>query len=197
MKRLFLFTSVIAVFLFPISLYAQPSQNNFYVGVGGSYAIENFDGDWDNSLGFNGKFGYHFHPLLDFEFDFNWLKDFEANESGSFAGDPVALNAELEIKTYMLVLKGYFPIPSDYAKLSVLLGGGLMRADATADITSPLFSGSFSGHETDICAKIGLGFDYYLIPNISLGFEANYTAGFDDLDDIEYYNFTFGAAYHF
>jgi hypothetical protein len=34
--------------------------------------------------------------------------------------------------------------------------------------------------------------------DISFGIEGNYTfGGFDDLEDIEYFNFTTGIAYHF
>ena len=64
------------------SLYAtQYHLDHFYVGAGGSYAVEDFDNspDFDNSWGVNAKIGYHTHPLLDIEVDFDYLNNFEYN----------------------------------------------------------------------------------------------------------------------
>jgi len=64
------------------SLYAgQDHLDHFYVGAGGSYAVEDFDDspDYDNSWGANAKIGYHTHPLLDIELNFDYLNNFEYN----------------------------------------------------------------------------------------------------------------------
>jgi len=177
MKRdLFCAVLVLVVVIFSCtSLYAeQDPLDHFYVGAGGSYAIEDFDTstDFDNSWGVNAKIGYHTHPLLDIEFDFDYLSKFECDA------------VDLEILTYMIALKGYFPISTEKVKLSTVVGTGIMHADANAD-------------ETDWCGKIGLGLDFFTTQDISLGIEGNYTFGFGDLDDIGYFNFTIGAAYHF
>ena len=175
MKKHLFFAVLLVVMFSCTSLYAgQDHLDHFYVGVGGSYAVEDFDNspDYDNSWGVNAKIGYHTHPLLDIEFDLDYLNNFECDA------------VDLEILTSMITLKGYFPISSEKVRLSTVVGGGLMHADANAD-------------ETDWCGKVGLGLDFFATQDISLGIEGNYTFGFGDLDDIRYFNFTIGAAYHF
>ncbi len=175
MKRHLFFAVLVVVIFSCTSLYAgQDHLDCFYVGVGGSYAIEDFDSsaDFDNSWGVNAKIGYHTHPLLDVEFGLDYLNKFECDA------------VDLEILTYMVALKGYFPISTEKVKLSTVVGAGIMHADANAD-------------ETDLCGKVGLGLDFFTFQDISLGIEGNYTFGFGDLDDIGYFNFTIGAAYHF
>lgn len=177
MKRHFFFAvlALVTVIFSCTSLYAEQDHlGNFYVGIGGSYAVENFDNssEYDNSLGVNAKIGYHTHPLLDIELDFDYLSKFEDD-----AVDP-------EILTCMFALKGYFPISTEKVKLSTIVGTGLMHADANGD-------------KTDLCGKVGLGLDFFTTQDISIGVEGNYTFGFGDLDDIRYFNFIIGAAYHF
>ncbi len=175
MKKHLFFAVLVVVIFSCTSLYAgQDHLDHFYVGAGGSYAVEDFDNspDYDNSWGVNAKIGYHTHPLLDIEFDFDYLSEFEANA------------VDLEILTYMIVLKGYFQQSTEKVRLSTIVGTGIMHADANGD-------------ETGWCAKVGLGLDFFTFQNISLGIEGNYTFGFDDLDEIGYSNFTIGAAYHF
>ena len=179
-KPVFFAVSALMMVMFSgTSLYAgQDHLGNFYVGFGGSYVAENFDSsaDFDNSTGVSAKIGYHTHPLLDVEFDFDYLSKFE----GDFEGDVV----DLKIQTYMITLKGYFQQSTEKIKLSAIVGTGLMHADAT--------------DETGWCTKVGLGLDFFATQDISLGIEGNYTFGIDDdLDEIEYFNFTIGAAYHF
>ena len=169
------------VIFFSTSLYAQQADvKKFYVGAGGSYAIEDFDGgDFDNSWGVNVKFGYNLHPLVDIEFDFDYLNEFEDR------------GYDLNIMTYMIALKGYFPISTEKVKLSVVVGGGIMYADLDSEVSAYL------PDETELCAKIGLGLDFFATPDISFGIEGNYTLGFNDLEEIRYFNFTLGVAYHF
>ena len=175
MKRHLFFGVLVVVIFSCTSLYAgQDHLDHFYVGAGGSYAIEDFDSsaDYDNSWGVNAKVGYHTHPLLDIEFDFDYLSKFEGD-----AVDP-------EILTCMFTLKGYFPQSTEKVKLSTVVGAGIMHADAYGDAT-------------ELCGKVGLGLDFFAFQDISLGIEGNYTFGFGDLEDIRYFNFIIGAAYHF
>lgn len=180
MKKFLIFFTLALMIFFLTSPYGH-AATGFYVGAGGSYAVENFDDDddfegvdFDDSWGLNAKIGYHLHELLDLEFNFDYLDEFEGD-----AG------ADVEVMTYMLGLKGFFPIASEKVKLSVVAAGGLMYAEAGSD------------DEIDGCAKFGLGFDYFFIQNFSAGIEGNYTLGFGKLDEIRYFNFTLGVAYHF
>jgi len=94
----------------------------------------------------------------------------------------------------MFTLKGYFPVSTEKVKLSTVVGAGLMHTDSELPDETSI---SVSDDETDLCAKVGLGLDFFAFQDISLGIEGNYTFGFGDLDDIMYFNFTIGAAYHF
>ena len=175
MKRHLFFAVFVAVIFSCTSLYAEQCRfDDFYVGAGGSYAIESFDDtpDVDNSWGVNARIGYHTHPLLDVQFDLDYLSKFECGCS------------DLEILTYMVALKGYFHQSTEKVKLSTVVGAGIMHADANAD-------------DTDWCGKVGLGLDFFTTQEISLGIEGNYTFGFGDLEDIRYLNLTVGVAYHF
>ncbi len=172
-----LFFAVLVVIIFSYtSLHAEQDHlGNFYVGAAGSYAIEDFDSSaaFDNSWGVTAKIGFHTHPLLDVEFNFDYLNKFENNA------------VDLKILTHMIVLKGYFQHSTEKVKFSTIVGTGIMHTDANGD-------------ETGWCAKIGLGLDFFTTQHISLGIEGNYTFGIDDdLDEIGYSNFTIGAAYHF
>jgi hypothetical protein len=164
---------------FSTPLYAeQAGVNHYYVGIGASYAMENFNSDFDDTGGINAKAGYHLHPRIDMEFDYNYLSDFEDED----------INVEYQAETYMFVVKGYFPSTTEKVKLGVLVGAGVMDVDADS-----------KSDEADLCGKVGLGLDLFATQDISFGIEGSYTfASFDDLpDDIEYFNFTAGIAYHF
>ena len=199
MKKYFFFTALLMVTFFSTSLYAQQADaKKFYVGAGGSYAIEDFDvGDFDNSWGVNVKFGYNLHPLLDIEFDFDYLDKFKYSDEFEFSGMNIEGNADLNIMTCMIALKGYFPISTEKVKLSVVVGGGIMYADLDYKVSVNGSSISDSHDETELCGKVGLGLDFFASPDISFGIEGNYTLGFNDLEEIRYFNFTLGVAYHF
>jgi opacity protein-like surface antigen len=199
MKKYFFFTVLLMVIFFSTSLYAQQADvKKFYVGAGGSYAIEDFDGgDFDNSWGVNAKVGYHLHPLVDIEFDFDYLNEFEDREKFEFLGMDIEGEADLNIMTYMIALKGYFPISTEKLKLSVVVGGGIMYADLDFKVSVNGSSISDSYDETELCGKVGLGLDFFATQDISFGIEGNYTLGFNDFEDIRYFNFTLGVAYHF
>jgi len=174
-------------------------NNKLYIGGGGSYAIENFDTDanFDNTWGINTKVGYRAHELVLLEFNFDYLNNFESDERFTFLGENVDSEVEVTVYTFMLALKGYAPVYSDNVMFFVVVGGGVMYADVDTKVRGPSVSISDSDDEVDGCAKIGLGFDFFPIQNFSVGIEGNYTLGFGDVDDIRYFNFTLGAAYHF
>lgn len=199
MKKYFFFTALLMAMFFSTSLYAkQADVKKFYVGAGGSYAIEDFDGgDFDNSWGVNVKFGYNLHPLVDIEFDFDYLNEFEDRDEFELLGIDFEGKADLNIMTYMIALKGYFPISTEKVKLSVVVGGGIMYAeiDSTVRVNGSSISDSYD--EIELCGKVGLGLDFFATPDISFGIEGNYTLGFNDLEEIRYFNFTLGVAYHF
>jgi opacity protein-like surface antigen len=185
--------------MFFYSPYLFANNNRFYIGGGGSFGMEDFDtySDFDNTWGINAKVGYRAHELLMIEFNFDYLNNFESDDRFTFLGENVDSEVEVTVYTFMLALKGYAPVYSDNVMFFVVAGGGVMYADVDIKVSGFSVSRSDSDDEVDGCGKIGLGFDFFPIQNFSIGIEGNYTLGFGDVDDIRYFNFTLGAAYHF
>ena len=195
MKSLLL-TVLISSVLIPSTLFAQMNGNRYYAGAGGSWSLTDST-DPDDSPGANLKLGYHAHRMLDIEVNFDWIDEFE--DSGRF-GDldtGAGFRTETEIMTAMVGLKGYFPLPSDVVRLSVVAGGGLMYADYEVRMIDGAEKIILEDDDLDFCGKVGLALDVYATPNISIGAEGNYTIGVEDLNDLDYWHFTLGAAYHF
>lgn len=200
-KKLFL-ACLVTIFFIPAAVYAQSFGKQYYVGLGASYSFEDIkwgdvDNAFDNTFGVNGKLGYHAHDLLDIEFVVNWVGESDASGGYLVGGRPLTYDAELKAMTYMFALKGFFPMSTEYTKLSVIAGGGIMHAKGKLNVQYAGRLASASVSETDLCAKVGMGLDHYVTPEISIGMEGNYTWGFSDLSDIRYWQLSMGVAYHF
>ena len=181
-----------------------------YIEIGGSYAYENFDMDdedieaigldvdFDNTWGINLKAGYHLNKLFSVEFDFNYLPDFEWDDSTTYLGVPISVDAEADITTYMLVGKISPDLGSKITRPFVVVGFGVMHGEMDVTASALGFgSTSASDSDTDACAKIGLGVDFFARKDVSIGVEGNYVWGFGDMDEVRYINLTCGVAYHF
>jgi len=202
MRKKICFAFLATIFLIPAAVHAQSFGKQYYVGLGATYSYEDIkwgdlDNAFDNALGFNGKIGYHAHDLLDIEFVINWVG--ESDASGGYLVDEKMLTYEGELKatTYMFALKGFFPMSTEYTKLSLIAGGGLMHAKGKMHAHYDGNHSYVSESETDLCAKVGMGLDHYLTREISIGLEGNYTWGFSDLSDVRYWQLSMGVAYHF
>jgi len=178
-----------------------------YIGMGASYAISNFDqevtdtegassdSDFDDTWGINLTAGYHVTNWFSVELDFDYLSDFEANETLNVSGVPAGTDGEVGVVTYMAVAK--FTCVLEPLKPFIVAGGGLMNADIDLKATTPDFSVSDSDSETAPCVKVGLGADFFITKALSIGIETSYVWAFQDLDDIGYTNLTLGVGYHF
>jgi opacity protein-like surface antigen len=211
MKRLSILVILGVVLCFVPSSYGLDSAGRgFYVGIGGSYALEDFDVgyglevdgvartvdmDFDNTWGLNAKVGNHVTDWLSFEFEFNYLSDFEAKESLVVLDIPVAEDGDADIATYMAVAK--LTCVLEPVKPYIVAGGGIMDADLHAKASALGVSASDSESETDTCAKLGLGADFFATQSVSIGVEGSYVWGFGDVDNIRYLNLSLGLGYHF
>ena len=195
MKKISIFFAAAFFFFTTATVNADSdAYKKFYIGAGGSYGIEDFDvdGDFDNPWGVNAKLGYHIVDDIAVQFDYDYLWEFEDNDFSNG-------KAELDIMTYILSLKGNFPVKW-YNVISpfIIVGGGIM--DIEADIKDARIAGisaNFSNDETDWCGKIGGGFDFFFTENFSANLEGNYTLGFGDLEDIRYFHFILGVVFRF
>jgi opacity protein-like surface antigen len=186
-----------------IALLANPlhaADKRFYIGLGGSYQITNFDlededrawdeddFDWDsNAWGVNAKFGYWMTRNVAFQFDVDYISridwDYKPDDT---------LSGEVEILTGILSLKGYFP-NTTVVRPFVIAGVGILYYDIDFDGRSDFTDDD----EMSVCFKLGGGLDWFITQAVSIGLEGNYTAGVDDVEGVEYFNFILGAAYHF
>ncbi len=211
MKKFSILT-VLLVLCFSTSSYAADAAGRtFYIGVGGSYAFEDYDVDeleneleefasdsdvdFDNTWGVNLKVGYHLKNWLSLEFDFDYLSAFEVDEEVDVLGVAVDLDADVDVMTYMAVAK--FTCVLEPVKPFVVVGGGIMDTDVDAKVSAIGYSDSDSESESDTCAKLGLGVDFFATSNVSIGLEGSYVRGFGDLDEVRYFNVTLGLGYHF
>jgi len=190
------------------SSYGQDAAGRgLYIGMGVSYAISNFDqevtdtegassdSDFDDTWGINLKAGYHLTNWLSVELDFDYLSEFESDKTMNVSGVLVDTDGEVDVTTYMAVAK--FTCVLEPLKPFVVAGGGVMNADIDLKALTPDFSVSDSESETEPCAKLGLGADFFVTKALSIGIEGSYIWGFQDLDNLGYYNVTLGVGYHY
>ena len=208
MKRFSIIGCIIAVFIFVGSAHAAVDRGP-YIGIGGSYAIQNFDTDelndlrgygydpeFDNTWGINAKIGYKFNPVIALEVAFEYLPGFNYNETSRWGYPPVSIDADIDVWTAVLAAKVY-PFPGN-VRPYFTAGLGIMNASMDAQVSAAgYFPESAKEDQTEACGKIGFGIDFFINPNLSFNVEGAYTAGFGDLDDIGYFVVSAGLGFHF
>ncbi len=197
MKRTgIVFLAVAAMVLAAGSALAEDSgsmpESPFYVSGGASYNFENFDfenaqmePDYDAAWGLSLAAGMHVTPFLALEADFDWLSTFDNEETFLLPGGLATEKDEVDLTTYMGVLK-----VSPFGDMGMInlygLGGvGWMQGDAEQVVTGALAT-SVTQEEGDWCAKAGGGVDFFTKSIVGFGVEAAYVWGFGDLDTIRY-----------
>ena len=164
------------------------ARRGWLIGVAGSYAIETFESDLqdavgfsvdlsvDNSLGFNGRVGYRCHRWLSAEVEVEWLNGFDVSAPGFATIDvePVVATANL---------KGYF-LTGRYQPF-LLVGGGGMTAKAATE------------RGKSYAMRVGGGIDLYATKNVVVTVGADYVLPFDDLKDLDYISIGWGFEYRF
>lgn len=215
MKKSFILIALLMVLCFCTSSYGADAaaSKSWYVGIGGSWAIENFDTDdleddllnlvdvdFDDGWGGSATIGYHVNDNCSIAFVYSYLTDFEWDESIGGTG-VIDIDSDLDVMTFML--EGKYSMTGDVSPY-VVLGAGAMYADWDGDVTvyaAPIASGSES--DTQVCGKVGLGVDWWATPEVTIGLEGSYVFGFSDHDfdgaeiGIRYFNIGLGVAYHF
>lgn len=160
-----------------------------YIGIGGSYAIDDFeteefeerrqpiDVDIDGTWGANLKLGYHVNEFFAVEALFDYVPGFETAESTTTA-DAATMNiiskdGELDVMTFMVA--GKFSWPGRAIEPYGVIGVGVMHADWDRKLStgggSASDSVSVSSAKTGGCSKVGVGVDFFLTDHFSLGAE--------------------------
>ena len=208
MKKLLVFAVLALVLSFSTFSYAGTDDKGVYIGIGGSVALEDFDEDFDinyaatdetldrgTSWGVNAKAGYYMSPSFSVELDYCNLFEYESSQDFTVAGTPVNAEVDVKITTIMPQIKGC--VGTEDTSLFGVVGVGYMNVDVDEEITTSSSTISRSYDESDICVKLGVGVDYFVIKYLSIGLEADYVYGLGDLDDVEYWNFILGVCYYF
>jgi opacity protein-like surface antigen len=194
--------------------FAHAEQKQFYLGLGVNGIQANLEEkqemDWDrNAWGVNGTFGYRLSRNMFFQFDLDYVGSLE----GEWRPDDAA-KVEIDVLTGICSVKGYFPdfehLQFTWMKPYVIAGVGLMNYEIDLNDDAKAYAGEGTDdNEVSLCYKIGLGLDFFLSDEISLGLDGSYNIGPTDtdigtyadgtytLDDIEYYKLTLGMAFHF
>ena len=189
---------------------APAAETGPYFGIGVTFAKQDFDtgdidqalagtglsADFDDTWGLNVRAGYKFNRYIAAELALDYLPNFKWSVATRVGGTPLSGELTVDVMAWTISAK-ISPFDSQKIKPYFVIGGGIMHASADASIAIPGYSVSSSDDETDLCGKIGLGVDYFVTDQVSLGLEGAYFAGFNDLDNIRFYTVTAGVAYHF
>lgn len=187
--------SLLCLVLFSGSALA--ADKKMYLGVYGLFAWQNIDEqqtkdkfsgpivvDFDDSWGAQVRGGYVYSKILTAEALFEYIAPFEASTGSN--------KDELDVKNFSLNAK--FTCPN-YDRLVpyALVGLGLMNAHEDIKYNGATSETSDWG----LGYRIGLGLDWQVYENISIGLEGAYAGGSGNVDHIAYTNLAVGVSYHF
>jgi opacity protein-like surface antigen len=147
-----------------------------YVGVGGGYAIEDFDGgNADNGGYANARVGFRFLDFLAIEGMGEWMPHFNGESGRYLSADTSIWSGWLNAKLYPTARMTGFVQPY------LLAGAGGMWGDTKGGFpTNNVNDNGFAG-------RFGAGIDFFLTEHVFLTTDAAYllpTAGAKALDQV-------------
>lgn len=165
------------------------ARTGAYIGVGGNYAINNFDGlnplngpttdSVDNSSGYFVRAGYRVHANVAVEARFEHFLGFETDPGpGHLEGYAVTAN----VKGFILTGR-YQPY--------VLFGMGYLDLNSPGNDQGDAIAGD------DFAMRFGGGLDGYVTENISMGPEVAYVLPTGDASDLDMVTISLGLNYRF
>ncbi len=169
------------------------SRSGVYGGIGGLYAIEDFDNtgplEFKNAPGFNFRVGYRFHPNIAVEAMGERVDDFDLNvaKSGIFR------SVKAGIDTWTGTINGKFFALTNRFQPYGLFGLGVMKAEVKAK--GP--GGRAESDETDLAFRYGTGMDTYITEHWVFNMEISYVRPTGEVDDLNYYSLGGGIQYRF
>ncbi|MBI1275891.1 outer membrane beta-barrel protein [bacterium] len=211
---------------FPFAALAEPAQNGNhysiygmrpYIGAEYQYSTTDVDPFYGTELfddSYNG--GAAFLGLRDkyFGLELGYMQTGEGGKniagSGAFAGDTFSTKSELSGIT--LDLMGYMPVDND-GKFEIIgsVGGGYYMADVDTTLSGPATTAFYgaspvtsSTDDNQWGGRVGIGAQYFIMPNLSLRAMARYTwvdftgsAAGDDYGVEDFATYSAGVAFHF
>ena len=173
-------------------------RDGFYGGVGGVYAIEQFDRPviGDNSLGWGVWAGYRFHPRAALETQIESISGFDFADPT----EPVTFTAQ-KLDPVVWTVNGRYFLLKEKAQPYALLGAGLLLPGLEDPYANSPGPGAEEAEtiDTAFTLKFGGGVDYYLTEKLSVNVNAVYTMpiGSGLPSEISYVSVGWGFQYHF
>lgn len=165
-------------------VYNRPGP---YVGVGGSYMVPGFQGgarsaDFGDTLGFNVRGGYRLNDYWAFE---------GLYEYGDFNAHDVLAGNHVQTNTFMGSAKLILPL----GRFQPYLSGGAGFVNANADKALRRTNWEVDG--TNFAGRFGGGVDLFATENVAIFLDASYTMPINEVSDLYYFSFGWGAKYVF
>lgn len=157
----------------------DPTRSGPLLGLGGIYALENFDGigmSTDDSGGFNATVGYRFNKWVSSDLRVERYVEFDS-PTGEVNGWAVGLDA-----------RGYYPLGA--VQPFGLIGMNYLDMETTN-------SAATNRKKTDDgpAMRFGIGLDWYVTNNFVLTPDISYMLGFGEVDGYDMVVFSFGFLY--
>jgi opacity protein-like surface antigen len=178
----------------------EPGEDRlgFYVAAQGLYAFENFKVsplEGKNAVGFKGRVGYRFLPMLAAEGEIEWAEfdlDIPAGV-GAVTGGGLKV-AELQYHTFTVNLRAYAPpeIRILDGRLEPFILGGVGFANANVS-----GSGISGDSVTRFAGRGGVGLEFHVTDNVSVIGDAEYVASTNELKNLGYLSVGWGVQFNF
>jgi hypothetical protein len=163
------------------------SKPGFYMGLAGSWAIEEFDNadniDVKDAVGFNARFGYKALSWLAGEGEVEYLPKFDIDWGSQ--------DSNLEVWCVGGNLR--LNLPTDLIQPYFILGGGYMSANMHGD-------GLHEDHGFDGkggFARVGAGIEFYPWVHFGIDVGLSYVIPAGDIDNDNFLSVNFGGLYKF
>lgn len=172
-------------------------KKNYYIKIDGLCVIESIDEyqtknkfrghinvDFSNSWGVQARIGYIFNRYFSTELMCEYIFPFEASLGTT--------EDKLDVMSFTMNGKFTYPI---YKQIIPYVIVGVGPLNAYEDIS---YKGTNSTtNDWGFAIRGGLGVDYYINQNSSIGLESAYVNGLSDINHIKYITISLGIAYHF
>jgi len=170
----------------------------WYVAAQGLYAFENFKVsplEGKNALGFKGRVGYRFLPMLAAEGEIEWAEfdlDIPAGVGAVIGGGQKV--AEVQYHTFTANLRAYPPPDINIldGRLEPFILGGVGFANANVSGT-----GISGDSATRFAARGGAGLEFHVTDHVSVVGDAEYVASTNELKDLGYLSVGWGVQINF
>jgi hypothetical protein len=161
-----------------------------YLGLGGVYALENFDRgldrSFDDSAGVNLRFGYRAFPNLAFELTYEWLEGFDSTDG---------IQPPHEYDTHLITANAKLLGLNGRCQPYALVGGGVFIVNLE-HVDEP---GAPKPYDVDagFAARFGGGVDFYLGQHFVINLEGTYLVPTREVKEKKYGTLGLGFQYRF